>query len=363
MNTIIQRCLCFFFSTLFIMFITQHLHSQQKQLPKGTIQRIKVHGKGLEGNLSGDSADRSVSVYLPASYKKNPTRRYPVVYFLHGYTDDDAKFYGFSRHWMTLPPILDSVFATGGAQEMIIVTPNAYTRFHGSMYSNSITTGNWEDFIAKELVAYIDSHYRTIAQTSSRGLSGHSMGGYGAMRIGQKYPNVFSSIYLLSPCCLTAQANSTQIPATFLKADSITTIAEFEKADFGTRIAFASAAAWSPNPARPPFYVDLPVENGQVQPEVLVKWNANKPLAILDQNINQLKQLRAIAFDAGTRDQGIAASIKVLDEELNKYQIKHAFEIYEGDHVNRVAERIEQKMLSFFSQNLQFKALKPRDKD
>jgi S-formylglutathione hydrolase FrmB len=72
------------------------------------------------------------------------------------------------------------------------------------MYSNSVTTGNWEDFIAKELVSYIDKHYRTIAKAESRGLSGHSMGGYGALRIGQKNPGVFSSIYLLSPCCLTS---------------------------------------------------------------------------------------------------------------------------------------------------------------
>lgn len=255
---------------------------------------------------------------------------------------------------MTLPPILDSVFVSGSAKEMIVVTPNAYTRFHGSMYSNSITTGNWEDFVAKELVSYIDSHYRTITQASSRGISGHSMGGYGAMRISQKYPDVFASVYLLSPCCLAPQTDILQVSPTYLRADSIKTIEEFQKADFGTRAAFASAAAWSPNPTQPPFYVDLPVKNGQVQPEVLIKWNANRPLATLDQYISNLKKLKAIAFDAGTRDQSIAASIEVLDKELNKYGIDHVFEIYEGDHVNRVAERIEQKMLTFFSQHLSF---------
>ena len=339
----------------FITFFTSSVvYSQQRQIQKGTIERIKVYGKGLEGNLSGDSADRFVSVYLPASYKKNPNKRYPVVYFLHGYTDDDAKFYGFSRHWMTLPPILDSVFAAGNVKEMIVVTPNSYTRFHGSMYSNSITTGNWEDFIAKELVAYMDSHYRTIAKASSRGLAGHSMGGYGALRIGQKNPGVFSSIYLLSPCCLSSQNVSNQIPQNFLRADSIKTIAEFDKTDFGTKTVFASAAAWSPNPTLPPFYIDLPVKNGQLQPMVLAKWNANRPLNTIDQYITNIKQLKGIAFDAGTRDQGIAASIKVLDEELNKYSIKHFFEIYEGDHINRVAERIETKMLRFFSDNLSF---------
>jgi S-formylglutathione hydrolase len=328
--------------------------SQDKTVAKGTAYRIKVYGKGLEGNLEGDSADRWVSIYLPASYQSDPKRRYPVIYFLHGYTDDDAKFYGFTKHWMNLVPILDSVFASGKVREMIVVTPNAYTRFQGSMYSNSVTTGNWEDFVAKELISYVDNHYRTIAKASGRGLAGHSMGGYGALRIGQKNPDVFSGIYLLSPCCLAAGANTTQIPPSYLRADSIKTFAEFEQTDFGTKILFASAAAWSPNPTQPPFYIDLPVKNGEMQPAVQAKWNANRPLITLDQYITNLKKLRAIAFDAGTKDQGIAASIKVLDGELNKYGIGHIFEIYEGDHTNRVAERIGKKMLLFFSDNLSF---------
>jgi S-formylglutathione hydrolase len=321
----------------------------------GKIERIKVHGKSLEGNLSGDSADRYVSVYLPAGYSKNATRRYPVVYFLHGYTDSDDKYLGSTRHWMKMAPVLDSVFAAKGAQEMIVVMPNAYTRYQGSMYSNSITTGNWEDYIAQELVAYIDKHYRTIAKSTSRGLTGHSMGGYGAFRIGEKNPTVFSSVYLMSPCCLAQQMSIDNIPAAFLRADSIKTFEEYQQSDFGTRIQFASAAAWSPNPDNPPFYLDLPVKDGKLQPLVLAKWAANRPLITLDQYIGNLKKLKALAFDAGTRDQGIAASIKELDVQLNKYGIKHTFEIYEGDHVNKIAERMASNMLVFFSNNLSFK--------
>jgi enterochelin esterase-like enzyme len=98
--------------------------------------------------------------------------------------------------------------------------------------------------------------------------------------------------------------------------------------------------------------MDLPVKDGVFQPAIQAKWAANRPLITLDQYIDNLKKLKGIAFDAGTRDQGIAASIKVLDEELNKYNVKHTFELYEGDHINRIAERIETKMLRFFSDNL-----------
>jgi len=343
-------------SLLFLcLLLSSRIIAQQKQGLKGMVRRIKVHSQLLEGNLSGDSADRYVSIYLPPSYQTNKTKRYPVVYFLHGYTDDDAKFYGFKKHWMILPPILDTAFLRTPLQEMIVVTPDAYSRFQGSMYSNSITTGNWEDFVAKELVNYIDGHYRTIAKKESRGLSGHSMGGYGAFRIGERNPDVFSAIYLLSPCCLNsspAPAESALTP--FLRADSIKTIEQFQKADFGIKALFASAAAWSPNPLNPPFYIDLPARKGKLQPDVLRKWDANRPLNNLDQYIYNIKQLKALAFDAGKNDAAIAASIQTLDSELNKYGIKHFFEIYDGDHINQVAKRIEKKMLVFFAENLSF---------
>ncbi|MBN8822586.1 MULTISPECIES: alpha/beta hydrolase-fold protein [unclassified Spirosoma] len=341
------------FASLFGLIVCTQVYGQTTL--QGTVERIKVHGKGLEGNLEGDSPDRDVSIYLPPSYKKESKRRYPVVYFLHGFTDNDGQWYGVTKHWINLPTVVDKVFTSGQAQEMIIVTPNAYTRYRGSMYSNSVTTGNWEDFVAKELVSYIDQHYRTIPKAASRGLAGHSMGGYGTIRIGQKHPEIFSSLYLLSPCCMTANPNRTFTPELITKIEAIKTPDDVAKADFGTQAMFASAAAWSPNPTKSPFFIDLPIENGQPQPAVAAKWAANAPLAMIDQYIMNIKQLNALAFDAGNRDQSIAASNKVLDQILTSYQITHTYEEYEGDHINRIAERIEQKMLPFFSKHLSAK--------
>src|SRR5881392_635548 len=90
-----------------------------------------------------------------------------------------------------------------GANEMIVVVPDSKTLHNGSMYSSSVTTGDFERYISHDVVAYIDSHYRTIASRKSRGLVGHSMGGYGASRIGMKHPDVFGSLYIMSPCCLS----------------------------------------------------------------------------------------------------------------------------------------------------------------
>jgi S-formylglutathione hydrolase len=235
---------------------------------------------------------------------------------------------------------------------VIIVMPNAYTRYQGSMYSNSAVTGDWETFVAKELVAYVDAHYRTLATRASRGLAGHSMGGYGAVRIGMKYPEVFSSLYAMSPCCMGASLQPSIEAVT--RADKVQTDEDLQKADFGTKAMLASAAAWSPNPRNPPRYFDLPVKDGQVDADVVARWAANAPLSMVTQYIPALKRYDAIAVDAGDADVGIAQTVRVLDGILTDFGVGHQAEIYTGDHVNRINERLESKVLPFFSAHLKF---------
>ena len=98
---------------------------------KGKLERIKIHGKSLEGNLLGETADPEVSIYLPPSYSTDRNRRYPVVYLLHGYTNTDLGYFGSDGRKLHL--IAERVFASGGAREMILVMPNAMNAFGGSM--------------------------------------------------------------------------------------------------------------------------------------------------------------------------------------------------------------------------------------
>jgi S-formylglutathione hydrolase len=321
---------------------------------RGTVERIRVHGKGLEDNLSGDSPDRDISVYLPASYQKERSLRYPVVYMLHGFTDDDARWMGLQKHWINLAAVLDKTFENDGAHEMIVVMPNAFTRFQGSMYSTSATIGDWENYIARELVAWIDGNYRTLADRASRGLAGHSMGGYGTLRIAMRNPEVFSSIYALSSCCLIPDLNPESGGERFARALAVKDAEEIADADFGTKAMLASAAAWSPNPEKPPLFIDLPWSDGQLQPVIAAKWYANAPLAMVDQYVPNLRRLQAIAFDAGAQDTRIAATVKTLDEMLARYKIPHTSEIYDGNHTNRIAERMETKTVPFFRTHLKF---------
>src|SRR5438034_3703633 len=151
-----------------------------------TLEHIKVHGTALEGNLEGDAVDRDVLVFLPPSYAREKSRRYPVVYALHGYSIG-AEQWSKEIH---VPQTIEGAFAQG-AKEMIVVLPDSKTLHNGSMYSSSVTTGDFERFIAHDVVAYMDAHHSTLPNRASRGLAGHSMGGYGATRIGMKYPDVF----------------------------------------------------------------------------------------------------------------------------------------------------------------------------
>jgi S-formylglutathione hydrolase FrmB len=350
-----------------------------KDVKAGTVQRIKIHGKALEGNLEGETTDPDVTIYLPPGYESNRNTRYPVVYLLHGYSGTDATWTG---RLAKLPESMDRDIAAKSAKEMIVVMPNAYTKYGGSMYSNSVTTGDWESYIAEDLVSYMDKNYRTIPDRMSRGIGGHSMGGYGAVRVAMKRPDVFSSLYILSACCLmnnpggqrgNGGGNRGAAPrgaaprgdgARGDTPQGATPQGDAPRGQAAGRgaggrgngfanVQFAEAAAWSPNPNNPPNYFDLPTKDGQVQPLIAAKWVANSPLAMVDQYVGNLKKFHAIAGDVGTSD-GLMASNKQLEEAFTNFGIQHTFETYDGDHTNRIGARIEMKVLPFFSENLVF---------
>ena len=310
------------------------------------VERIKIHGAALEGNLENDAVDRDVIVFLPPSYATEKSRRYPVVYALHGYSIGAEQW---SRE-IHVPQTIEGAFAQG-AQDMIVVLPDSKTVHNGSMYSSSATTGDFERFIARDVVGYIDKHYRTIPNRTSRGLVGHSMGGYGASRIGMKYPDVFGSLYIMSPCCMSARAAGPVNPETEKALAAVKTAEDSAKLSFGLRAQLASAAAWSPNPKNPPLYLDLPTKDGVVQQDVLAKWAANAPLAFVDQYIGNLREYRAIAIDVGDQD-GLRAGAAKLHEILDSYGIANTFEVYPGTHTSAVAVRFQNFVLPFFSKNV-----------
>lgn len=314
-----------------------------------TVEHIKIHGEALESNLEGDAVNRDVIVFLPPSYSKETSRRYPVVYALHGYSIGAEQW----THEIHVPQTIEGAFALG-VHEMIVVLPDSKTIHNGSMYSSSITTGNFERFIAQDVVAYIDAHYRTLPDRLSRGLVGHSMGGYGAARIGMKHADVFGSLYIMSPCCLSPRPAGPVNPDNEKTLEAVKTAEDSAKLPFMLRVQLAMAAAWSPDPKNPPLYLDLPVKDGAPQPDVLAKWTANSPLAFVDQYIDNLRHYKAISIDVGDQD-GLRIDTGKLHDVLDKYGIANGFEVYSGTHTSAVADRFQNHVMKSFSENLSFK--------
>lgn len=322
------------------------------------IEHIKVHGTALERNLESDAVDRDVIVFLPPGYDKDKRRRYPVVYALHGYSIGAEQW----THEIHVPQTIEGAFAKG-SQEMIVVLPDSKTIYNGSMYSSSVTTGDFEKFIWHDVVAYIDAHYRTIPNRESRGLVGHSMGGYGASRIGMKHPDIFGALYIMSPCCMSPMTGGGSGPADQMKERAVAgekkAAAAKSPADLAAQspgfaaAQYATAAAWAPDPKNPPLYFDLPTKDGVLQPAIAAKFAANAPLAFVDQYIGNLKQYRAIAMDVGDQD-GLRFDAIKLHTIFDNYGVANSFEIYPGTHTSAVADRFQNHVLPFFSKNLCF---------
>ena len=335
--------------------------------PAGMLTETKVAAKALEGNLLGDPAEIRVAVYVPPSYATSPQRRYPTLYLLHGFTSDiDAYVSGYQG--MQLARTLDEHIARNTAREMIVVVPSGRNAYFGSFYANSPVTGRWEDLFSRDLVAWVDEHYRTIKAPESRGIGGHSMGGYGAIMLAMKHPDVFGALYALSPCCVALEGDAGSDNPAWRTAMKLTARDQvhakptsFE--DFFATAFVAESAALSPNPSKPPLFVDFPFKLQQrslvPNEEAYAKWRANMPLYVVEQYRNNLLKLRGIYLDYGALEEfsHIRSGTRALSEELTQRGIPHTFEVYaDGTHESRIRQRIETRVLRFFSEVLSFPA-------
>ena len=227
------------FVTMLMVFGTSASFAQSTG---GTIASRMIDSKALQ-NPGAENPRRKISVYLPPQYDQSG-KRYPVIYYLHGFMGTD-----------TISPnmkaILDQGISAGKIRPYILVIANQYTLYEGSFYSNSSLTGNWDDFTANELVAFMDNNFRTIARRESRGIAGHSMGGYGAFKIGMLHPEVFSSVYALSPGLLAFVKEFGPNSPSYRELQNIKTQEELKRSYY-PKVLIAVARAWSPNPAKPP---------------------------------------------------------------------------------------------------------------
>jgi enterochelin esterase-like enzyme len=318
----------------------------------GTVVEVTVHGSSLEGNLSGTSPDRTVAVYLPPGYGRDTAARYPALYLLNGSIGDN-------RMWLdtwSVGEAADTLIATGAIEPLIIVMPDARNAYPANLYVNSPVTGNWDDYIASDLVGYVDAHYRTIARPEDRAIAGHGMGGFGALSIATGHPETFRVVYAMSPWPIGLQATEFSMlsPFAFLSAAE----AVSNEAPPSTYPELAAMAAFlSPNPDNPPSYIDLPYERVGNQPHridaVWNEWLAHTPLAMVAAHAGDLRRYNGIAFDVGTFDsEDMLVDTHAYSEALTRAGIAHRFDVFVGGHLDKVKARLQAAVLPYISQKL-----------
>jgi pimeloyl-ACP methyl ester carboxylesterase len=336
---------------LFVLFVSLHAFAAD-------VRVMKIDSAALAGNLTGDPTTQTFAVYLPPGYDQS-TARYPVVFLLHGIADT---FESWTGDW-NIPGMLDRMIAAKKIEPLIVVMPNARNRFLGSFYVNSPVTGRWSDFIADELVKLVDATFRTIAKPESRGVIGHSMGGYGAIRFGMERPDVFRAVYAMSPCCLDTVEDigwgnfgSWKTFLTFKSYDDAD--AALQKGEFYPVAILALLTAHVPHVGAP-LNVDVPVrfERNETLPNdaAFNRLRDALPVHAVPKYRDNLRKLRVFAIDYGYDDQfaHIPVATPAFSRVLTEYRIPHSLAAYDGDHRQHIVERLERIVFPMFSAVLQ----------
>lgn len=348
----------------------------------GRVVIERVDAPSLARNQLGDAAERLIAVYLPPSYDRVPDRRYPVVYFLGGY-GDTIEFYLTGRYQgFALPQTLDREIAAGRIEDMIMVVVSGYNRFRGSFYVNSPVTGNWEQHVVEEVVGHVDGRFRTRAQPESRGLAGHSMGGFGALNLAMRHPDVFGWCYALSPGLLAPDGladlhpfeNGARITA-FLEATDawkglpLDRVRQAARAwadrflaanDWPTIFTHAYGAAFAPSRGETALGFDYPFSNEpdglQLDAQCWWRWEAG--FGELDRKVSRYQRrpvgLRGLALECGRHDENgwIPRGCEAFAGELKAAGIAGVLTVFDGRHEDQLGERIAAHALPYFSARL-----------
>lgn len=310
----------------------------------------------LAGNLLGDPSERDLFVYLPPGYEDSD-RRYPTAYLLHAY--------GATAEQLVTPPtdgerwappiedVLDPVFGRMGVPPMIVVIPDGNSRWGCGQWVDSPVTGHFEHYVLEDVVGFIDAHHRTIPTARSRGVFGFSSGGFGAWHLASRNPDVFGAMAVLSADSFLDMTHKF-ILYKFL--DSIWPDAPngpVEGNDW-SEIVYDYSACYSPNPDRPPYYVDLPVAfpSGELIQEVWDRWLSFDPVVNCHDRLANLRKLSGILLDVGSKDDyNLQWGHRLLSHHLHEAGVVHEARENTGNHGGRARERY-QVALKWLSQVL-----------
>lgn len=273
-----------------------------------------VESRALGGNPLGDPTSRQIAIWLPPSYAQAPARRYPVIYWLAGYGGTGPMLFSGSPWQPGLGARLDRLVASGRMGEAIVVAPDCFSRWGGAQYLDSPAVGLYETHLLREVLPAIDARLRTVAARDGRAIGGKSSGGFGALVLAMRNPELFAAVashagdmyFELSVLPDLAIAARTLRRRGGLDGFVPHFEAQERKSgdDFTTMMVLALAGAYSPDPDRP-HGVALPfdVETGEIDWAVWRRWKAWDPVEMAAERAEALRAMKLIFVDAGTRDE------------------------------------------------------------
>ena len=315
-------------------------------MTSGRVVRERFESQVLKDNTAGDPHLRDIPVYLPPAYDSEPTRRFPVVFVLGGFMSRGRMLLNDNPWSPSLDDRVDSLIASGRCGQMIVVMPDAFTRYGGSQYLDSPATGRYGTHLAVELVEMIDARYRTLATREHRGVMGKSSGGYGSLSLVMRHRGVFGALACHSgDMCFEYcyRPDLGKLADAVTKTGSVATwLADFEAKpqkqhrDFEVLNMIAMAAAYSADP-REPLGVALPVDvaTGAPREDVWRRWLEHDPLALLERHADALRELTLLYLDCGIRDEwNLHLGARLFARRLTELGIAHEHQEYDDGHMN-----------------------------
>lgn len=294
----------------------------------------------MKNNPLGDNFEREVYVYLPPDY--DGEKRFPVVYCLTGFTGRGKMLLNDSAFTPNLAQRMDKLINEGKIKPMITVMPDCFTYYGGSQYINSTATGNYEDYLTNELVQFVDENFLTISNQNSRAVMGKSSGGYGALICGMRHAETFGLVCSTSGDAYFEMCYLPDFPKAFraIKGNPRKLLEKFwdenekkGKHDFDGLNIIGMSACYSPNETD--FDLPFDLETGKLRDEIWQKWLENDPVRLVKNHTENLKSLKLLYIDAGTRDEfNLDVGAKVLCKELEKHNIPHIHEEFDDGHFN-----------------------------
>ena len=312
---------------------------------QGTIKILRHESATLKNNPLGDAHVRDLYVYLPPDYEAESDKKFPVVYCLTGFTGRGKMFLNDNAFTPNLAERLDKLIGDGAIQPMIAVLPDCFTRYGGAQYINSTATGNYEDYLTREIIPFVEENFRTVTDKNSRAVMGKSSGGYGALIMAMRHADKFGLACSTSGdayfefCYFPGFAKGFHS----IKGDPQALIEKFwredarkSKDDFAALNTIGMSACYSPN-ENSELGFDLPfdLETGEIRADVWQKWLAHDPVRSVEKSVENLKSLKLLFIDAGTRDEfHLDLGAKILCRKLEEFEIPFIHEEFDDGHFN-----------------------------